>query len=84
MAEKTTVVPETALAAIHADAEETYQHWKTTSTEAQRQKDIAIKIRLKIDEAYKAMRIAKIIEFFKQADANGDGRLDAAEYETYH
>ena len=35
------------------------------------------------DEEYRNQKMAKAAEIFAQADANGDGVLDAAEYEEY-
>ena len=83
MVDASAALPEAVVAAIHADAVETYQAWKTTSTEEQRQKGIEALGKMMNDEAFRATKMAKAAEIFGQADANGDGVLDAAEYETY-
>ena len=83
MADASAALPEAVIAAIHADAVETYQAWKTTATEEQKQKGIESLEKMMTDEEFRNTKMAKAAEIFGQADVNGDGVLDAAEYETY-
>ena len=73
---------EALVAAIQADAAITYNLWKTESTEEQKAKGLEHLEKMTNDEAYRNERMTMYTGFFAQADANNDGVLDAAEYET--
>ena len=67
---------------IEADAIESYNTWKTESTQEQRDAGFAYLAQM-ADEEFKAARMAEYAKMFADADANGDGVLDEAEYRAW-
>ena len=69
-------------AAIEADAIESYNTWKANSTEEQRAAGVAYLQQMQ-NEEFKAAKMAEYTKMFADADANGDGVLDEAEYRNW-
>ena len=70
-------------AAIEADAVESYNTWKANSTEEQRAAGFAYLQQMQQDEEFKATKMAEYSKMFSDADANGDGVLDEAEFRVF-
>ena len=69
-------------AAIEADAVESYNTWKANSTEEQRAAGLAYLQQMQ-NEEFKNARMAEYTKMFSDADANGDGVLDEAEFRAF-
>ena len=69
-------------AAIEADAIESYNTWKTNSTEGERAAGLAY-LEQMANEEFKNQKMAEYTKMFSDADANGDGVLDEAEFRVF-
>ena len=69
---------------IIADTEAAYATWKAGVTEEQKQAAIAMMEQYNNNPEFKTQKLAKMTEDFNASDANGDGRLDAAEWAVFH
>ena len=61
-------------------ATEAYTNWKSKATEEIRAAGLAELERFKTDANYATERLTKFAEMFQAADADGNGRLDRAEF----
>ena len=69
-------------AAIEADAIESYNTWKNNSTEGERAAGLAY-LEQMANEEFKNQKMAEYTKMFSDADANGDGVLDEAEFRVF-
>ena len=84
MADAAPLISAELMAAINEDMEGIYNCWKTTCTEEQKEAALRSMTEFNNNPNFKAEKMARQTELFNQADANNDGVLDAAEYETYY
>ena len=76
-------ISEQLIAQIHAEVTATYGVWKANSTQEQNTASDEMCEKMQSDPAYREYKMARATEIFSGADSNGDGVLDAAEYEAY-
>ena len=70
-------------AMITKEAREGFLYWKANATQAQIAKGLEELEKFKTDEAFKNAEIARCMASFAAADADGDGVLNAAEWEAF-
>ena len=76
-------IPQATLDMINTRATAQYNEWKTTATEEQKQSGLEKLQRYKTDEAFKTEHLNKMAQAFTDADADGDGMLNLAEYRVF-
>ena len=76
-------IPAATLEKLMARATAQFASWKATSTPEQKASGLAKLERFKNDEAYKNEEMAKFTKMYTDADTNGDGKLDRAEYTVF-
>ena len=76
-------IPQATLDMISARATAQYNEWKTTATEEQKQSGLAMMQRYKTDEAFRTEHQNRMAQTWTDADADGDGMLNLAEYRVY-
>ena len=76
-------LPQATLDMINTRATDQYNEWKTTATEEQRQAGLAMMQRYKTDETFKAEHTENMMKTWNDADADGDGKLNLAEYKVF-
>ena len=76
-------IPQATLDKINNRATDQYNEWKTTATEEQKQSGLEKLQRYKTDEAFKTEHLKKMAQAFTDADADGDGMLNLAEYRVF-
>ena len=76
-------LPAATIEKINARATAQYANWKATATEAEKADGLAKLEKMKNDEEFKNQRMAMINKAWSDADGNGDGKLDRAEFGTW-
>ena len=76
-------IPQATLDMINTRATDQYNEWKTTATEEQKQSGLEKLQRYKTDEAFKTEHMNKMAQAWTDADADGDGMLNLAEYRVF-
>ena len=76
-------IPQATLDMISARATAQYNEWKTTATEEQKQSGLAMMQRYKTDEAFRTEHQNRMAQTWADADADGDGMLNLAEYRVF-
>ena len=76
-------IPQATLDMISARATVQYNEWKTTVTEEQKQSGHAMMQRYKTDEAFRTEHQKRMAQTWADADADGDGMLNLAEYRVF-
>ena len=76
-------IPAATLEMINVRAAAQYAEWKAGATEAQKASGMEKLQKFKNDEAFRNEYMAKMAKAWSDADANGDGKLDLAEYRNF-
>ena len=77
-------LPEALAAKLDTQVREALQYWKQTATEAEKQIDRDFMASMQESPEAMNKMMAEASADFAEADANGDGVLDLAEYTTFH
>ena len=73
-------LPAATLEKINARATAQFATWKATATAEQKATGLATLEKFRNDEAFKAQHMEKFNKAWTDADSNGDGKLDRAEF----
>ena len=76
-------IPQATLDMISVRATDQYNEWKNTATEAQKASGLAMMNRYKTDEAFRTEHTNRMTQAWNDADADGDGKLNLAEYRVF-
>ena len=76
-------IPQATLDMINTRATAQYNEWKTTATEEQKQSGLEKLQRFKTDEAFRTEHQNTMAQAWTDADADGDGMLNLAEYRVF-
>ena len=76
-------LPAATLDLINARATAQYAEWKASATAEQKASGLEKLEKFKNDEAFRNGYMEKMNKAWNDADANGDGKLDLAEYRTF-
>ena len=76
-------IPAATMELINTRATAQYAEWKAGATEAQKASGLEKLAKFKNDETFRNEHMAKMMKAWSDADANGDGKLDLAEYRTF-
>ena len=76
-------LPQNIIDQINEKTTRQYAEWKANATEEQKTSSLAKMQRFQTDEAFKNQYMERINKAFTDADADGDGRLNLAEYRVF-
>ena len=83
MAEAGPALSEATMALLNARTEEQYNEWKANATAEQKAKMAENQGKMKNDEEFRNGIMAKVTKAWGDADSNGDGKLDLAEFTAF-
>ena len=76
-------IPQATLDMINTRATAQYNEWKNGATEEQKASGLAMLQRYKTDEAFRTEHQGRMATAWTDADADGDGMLNLAEYRVF-
>ena len=83
MAEQRPALPQAVIDQLHEFAQKNFEEWKVNATDEQKRLGNENLQKFMTDEEFKNAEMQKIAKFWADADVNGDGKLDLAEFTTF-